>query len=201
MNLEEILTAQGVSSESVTAIVAAMAQNNIYTTTETNVEQRLSKFKEERDTARKELADATKLVTDLQDTVKGNEEALKQIDDYKQQAEAAQAERVSLEKTYSVKEALTKAGAKDVDYAIFKLGGVDKLELNEDGTVKDLDNKVKELQESMPDYFDKAEEQKPEDDKADDKGGNEWQPLDNKLQDGQEKPLDPFQAQIEQYTK
>ena len=50
-----------------------------------------------------------------------------------------------------VNEALTTAGATDLEYARFKLGDV---ELSEDGkSVTDLDNKVKDLQTQIPTYF------------------------------------------------
>lgn len=57
-------------------------------------------------------------------------------------------------KTSLIDQALTDAGAKDLDYAKFKLGDV---ELQEDGTIKDLDNLVKDLREQLPNQFEVAE--------------------------------------------
>ena len=64
---------------------------------------------------------------------------------------------------------------------MFKLGGVDSLELK-DGKVVDLDNKVKELQEAMPTYFKGADDQ--DKGKNDDPGKGGFKVLDNKLKGG-----------------
>lgn len=50
-----------------------------------------------------------------------------------------------------VNAALSEAGATDLEYARFKLGDV---ELSEDGkSINDLDNRIKDLQTQIPDYF------------------------------------------------
>lgn len=152
MDFKELLTKQGVDDEKAAAIIEAMQTEKIFTTTEENIEERFNKMKSQRDSAREELDAANALVDDLKKVTDGNADAQKQIEEYKETAEQLQGKLTSLEKTSAVKEALTKAGATDIDYAMFKLGGIDALELK-DGKVVDLDNKVKELQEAMPTYF------------------------------------------------
>lgn len=175
MNFKEFLTKQGVGDEQAAAIVDAMQKEKIYTTNEENIEERYEKMKSQRESAREELEAANTLVDDLKKATEGNTDAQKQIDKYKATAEQLQGKLTTLEKTSAVKEALAKAGATDIDYALFKLGGVDSLELKE-GKVVDLDNKVKELQEAIPNYFN-----------ADDKGNvnddnkNGYQAIDNGL--------------------
>lgn len=175
MNFKEFLTKQGVGDEQAAAIVDAMQKEKIYTTNEENIEERYEKMKSQRESAREELEAANALVDDLKKATEGNTDAQKQIDKYKATAEQLQGKLTTLEKTSAVKEALAKAGATDIDYALFKLGGVDSLELKE-GKVVDLDNKVKELQEAIPNYFN-----------ADDKGNvnddnkNGYQAIDNGL--------------------
>lgn len=175
MNFKEFLTKQGVGDEQAAAIVDAMQKEKIYTTNEENIEERYEKMKSQRESAREELEAANALVDDLKKATEGNTDAQKQIDEYKATAEQLQGKLTTLEKTSAVKEALAKAGATDIDYALFKLGGVDSLELKE-GKVVDLDNKVKELQEAIPNYFN-----------ADDKGNvnddnkNGYQAIDNGL--------------------
>ncbi|MCS9992364.1 scaffolding protein [Weissella confusa] len=181
MDFKELLTKQGVDDEKAAAIIEAMQTEKIFTTTEENIEERFNKMKSQRDSAREELDAANALVDDLKKATDGNADAQKQIEEYKDTAEQLQGKLTSLEKTSAVKEALTKAGATDIDYALFKLGGVDSLELK-DGKVVDLDNKVKELQEAMPTYFKGADDQ--DKGKNDDPGKGGFKVLDNKLKGG-----------------
>lgn len=181
MDFKELLTKQGIDDEKAAAIIEAMQAKKIFTTTEENIEERFNKMKSQRDSAREELDAANALVDDLKKATDGNADAQKQIEEYKDTAEQLQGKLTSLEKTSAVKEALTKAGATDIDYALFKLGGVDSLELK-DGKVVDLDNKVKELQEAMPTYFKGADDQ--DKGKNDDPGKGGFKVLDNKLKGG-----------------
>src|SRR5690606_32763080 len=67
-------------------------------------------------------------------------------------------------------------GGKDIDYLMFKLGD---LELDKDGKVKDLDNKIKSLKEATPSFFESKEATQP----ADNKG---YQVIDTKLDQGKQ---------------
>ncbi|MCR8704176.1 phage scaffolding protein [Weissella cibaria] len=183
MDFKELLTKQGIDDEKAAAIIEAMQTEKIFTTTEENIEERFNKMKSQRDSAREELDAANALVDDLKKATDGNADAQKQIEEYKDTAEQLQGKLTSLEKASAVKEALTKAGATDVDYAMFKLGGIDALELK-DGKVVDLENKVKELKETMPNYFNTTDGEPGAGGKADDNGKPGFQVLDNKLKNG-----------------
>ncbi|MGX7200057.1 phage scaffolding protein [Enterococcus nangangensis] len=143
-----------------------------------------------------QLKTANKALTDLKEQTKDNPEIQKQLEDAQQARESAEAELKQLKIDTSVKDALQSAGAKDVDYAMFKLG---KLEMDAKGNIKDLDNRVKELKESMPDYFQTAKE--PETKNETDEGaGNGYRTIDNGLQDGKEPTgTDVFQAIVDKY--
>ena len=88
-------------------------------------------------------------------------------------------------KTHSLKEALTQSGAKDIDYSMFKLGDV---ELNKDGTIKDLDNKIKSLQESTPDMFESKEDDK----KNENTNPPGYKAVDTKLDEGKQSKVYSF---------
>ncbi|MFL2116280.1 phage scaffolding protein [Marinilactibacillus psychrotolerans] len=88
-------------------------------------------------------------------------------------------------KTHSLKEALTQSGAKDIDYAMFKLGDV---ELNKDGTIKDLDNKIKSLKESTPDMFESKEDDK----KNENTNPPGYKAVDTKLDEGKQSKVYSF---------
>ena len=176
---KEYLISIGVAEEQATKVVSGMPAQKFYLASEEHLDDRYAKLKEQKDQMDADITAKDKLVADLQKTVSDNADAVTKIDEYKTAADAAQAKQSEIEKTYAVKSALTESGAKDVDYAIFKLGGVEKLELNKDGSIKGLENQVKSLKESSPDLFQA-------DSGADPKAG--YKPLDNKLEDGKGTP-------------
>jgi len=126
-----------------------------------------------------ELKEANKTIDGLKKANTDNEELQKSIDDYKAKAEQAQAELAQTKKDTAIESALREAGVTDVDYMRFKLGEV---EVDKDGNIVDLDNKVKSLKESNPTFFGT-------DDKPADGTPAGYQTLDNGLENG--KPSDP----------
>lgn len=101
-----------------------------------------------------ELKSAT---TTLEQLKKDNEdvEALQTaVKEHETKVSELQEELAKERKTFAVKEALQGAGAKDVDYMMFKLGDV---EVGDDGSIKDLDNKVKSLREENPNFFETSD--------------------------------------------
>lgn len=109
-----------------------------------------------------QLKTANTTIEDLKKNNASNEELQKKIKEHEDTIANLQAEAVKKEKETIVKSALEKAGATDPDYIIFKYGGIDKYELQKDGTIKDLDNLIKLSKENNPTFF-KAQEQKKDD--------------------------------------
>lgn len=122
------------------------------------------------------LKEANSTIKTLEDKVKDNPDVQKELDTYKSKAEKLESENKQLVINQQVSTALRDAGAKDVEYATFKLG---KLELDKDGSVKDLANKVKDLQSTLPDYFATKDDGK---DKADPM--NKFKPISPNLSKG-----------------
>jgi len=100
------------------------------------------------------LKEANSTIKTLEDKVKDNPDVQKELESYKEKAEQLEADNKQLVIGQQVENALRDAGAKDLDYAKFKLGNV---ELDKGGKVKDLDNKLKDLKAAIPDYFEKAD--------------------------------------------
>lgn len=136
-----------------------------------------------------QLTEANKTLKTLEEKTKDNPDVQQELASLKEKAEALEKENKGLKITNQVTAALQDAGAKDVDYATFKLG---ELELTKDGQVKDLANKVKELKATIPDYF-KADAT---DDKKNPPG---YTPVDTKLPDGQP-PKTYSREEIEKMT-
>lgn len=122
------------------------------------------------------LKEANSTIKTLEDKVKDNPDVQKELETYKSKAEKLESENKQLVINQQVSAALRDAGAKDVEYATFKLG---KLELDKDGNVKDLANKVKDLQSALPDYFTQKDDGK---DKADPM--NKFKPISPNLSKG-----------------
>ena len=115
------------------------------------------------------LKNEHKDVEALQTTLSQHEETIEKL----QKTNAEQA------KKYQLEIALKDAGGTDVEYLQFKLGDV---ELDDDGNIKDLENKIKSLKEGHPSFFegDKSTEE--------DKNKNGFRVRDNKLDKGNPAP-------------
>lgn len=153
MTLEEILKAKGLTDEQVTEITKEMTEHSIYLTNEDNLEIRYNKLKNQKDELDEDLKQARETISNLEEQGKGNEELQKEIENYKQAVETEKQTRLSMLKEYEVKNALKEHGAQDVDYLVFKLGGLDKIELGEDGKIKDLDPLIEDLKTNYSNQF------------------------------------------------
>lgn len=136
-----------------------------------------------------ELKSANDTLNKLQKDNKDVEALQTTITDYKSQIETLEAERAEERKTYALKEALTKEGASDIEYMLYKLGEV---EVDKDGNIVDLENKVKALKETNPTFF--ASEAK-----NNEPGAPGYQVVDNKLDNGQ--PSDPVATASAEFEK
>lgn len=113
--------------------------------------------KEKYNNVSNQLKQANSTLKDLQEKTKDNPDAQKLLQVERDAREKAEKALADMEVSIQAKDALTAAGAKDIEYAMFKLGD---LEVDKDGKVKDLENKVKDLQKNMPDYFQSDETDK-----------------------------------------
>lgn len=141
-----------------------------------------------------QLTEANKTLKTLEETTKDNPDVQKELSDLKEKADALEKENTDLKISGQVSAALQAAGAKDIEYATFKLG---TLEIDKDGNVKDLDSKIKDLQTNLPDYFAKEEPSNQQSGGQQSSGG--YKPVDNKLQEGQQTETDPFAEIMAKY--
>lgn len=132
-----------------------------------------------------DLSAANKLVGDLKKETKETKELQDKIAAYEKQVSDLENERAKERKANAIKEALTKAGAKDIEYMAFKLGDV---EVDKDGNIKDLENKIKTLKDAHKDYFTPAAADPKDDPK--DPSNKGFKVIDTKLPDGSTKVFD-----------
>lgn len=96
-----------------------------------------------------ELKNNSKGSQDNQDS-QGNEELQTQLEKYKNRIAELEAQEKTNAMNYQARSALEKAGISDVEYGLYLLG---TLEADEQGNVKDLDNKINDLRTSKPVFF------------------------------------------------
>ena len=145
----EDLKAMGLTDEQIEKV---MAQNG------SDIENAKKQYadyegiKEQLKTANATIKDRDKQIEELKkvDPEKLQEEITRLQTENKTQAKAADEKYQALVKETGLKEALTAAGVKDVDYIIYKHGGVDKFNF-------DKDNKVIGLEETLKPYKENKE--------------------------------------------
>lgn len=92
---------------------------------------------------------------ELEKLQKANEKLQNEFDKYKEQTEATENKRV---KTDAYRSLLEKAGvAQKYVGAVLRIADLEKLELDEEGNVKDADEMVKKVQEEYPEFVTKTE--------------------------------------------
>ena len=154
MTLEELLKAQGLSDEQIKAITASMKENKIYTASEENLDIRYGKLKTDYDTLSTQHGESTKLIEQLKKDAKNDEALQGKITAYETQVADLQKELDETRLESAIKVALMNAKTDDVGYMAFKLKEGGALELDEDGNIKGIDEKISNLKTQFPTHFD-----------------------------------------------
>lgn len=149
MTLEELLKAKGLTEEQIKAITDGMKENKIYTASEENLDIRYEKLKTQHE-------DAEKLIEQLKEGTKGNEELQGKISGYETQVEELTRQLKEERIESALKVALMDAKTDDVAYMAFKLKEGGELELDEKGNIKGLDEKITNLKTQYPAHFETA---------------------------------------------
>lgn len=155
MTINEILKAKGIDDKTIQAILDDMKANKVFTASEENLDIRYGKLKEQHEETDKQL-----------------KEALATIEQYKQSsgdAEGLQAKlTAAVAENAKLKAELTEAqvtgesqlkllaegvNPDDMDYVLFKLKAMGELKQDENGKVKDLDDKIAALKTKLPNQF------------------------------------------------
>jgi hypothetical protein len=154
MTLNEILKANGVNDEAISAIAAAMKENKIYTASEENLDIRYGKLKTQHDGVNQQLTEANALIEELKKSNKGNDGLQQKVTDYETKVQQLQAELEQTKLDAAIKVELLANKAVDVDYLTFKLKNKgEALTLDENGKIKDWDDKLAALKTQFPNQF------------------------------------------------
>lgn len=153
--MEELLKKLGFTDEQIHKVIGGMKENKIYTTKEENIEERYNKLKGQKEDLEGQLNTANSTIKDLKKNNADNKELQKTIKEHETTIATLKETSAKREKEFTVKSKLKDAGCTDVDYMLYKLGDIEKLDIE-----KELDNKVKELSENNASFF-KVENQEP----------------------------------------
>lgn len=171
MTLQDILKSKGMSDEDIKSVISEMKQNKIFTASEENLDVRYGKLKTDHENLTAEHQKSTDLIAELQKATKGQEAVQGKITEYEATIKQLQEEAVQARTESALKIGLLSAGAKadDIDYLIFKTShDTDwKPELDDNGVIKGLDDKVKGLKTQFPNQFETASQKKIEEKKLD----------------------------------
>lgn len=157
MELSELLKKLGLGDDVITQVADGMKENGIYTSAEENVDIRYGKLKDEHASKVAELEAANKLIKELKKANAANEDVTAKIGQYEAQIKDlnAQLEETKIESALKLALHNGKAVADDIDYLAFKIKSDEsfKMELDENGHIKGIDDKVKALQAQLPGHF------------------------------------------------
>ncbi|MEG1415687.1 MAG: phage scaffolding protein, partial [Clostridium sp.] len=151
MKLEEILKAQGLSDEQISAVLKGMKDNKIYTTSLENADERYQKLKGQKEDMESQLDTASKTIKDLKKNNADNEALQKTIKDHEITIETLKKDSEAKVRNLTIDSAinnlLLKNNAKHSDLLAGKFDR-DKLVIKEDGSIEGLDEQLKGLKES-----------------------------------------------------
>lgn len=154
MTLQEILKANGVSDEQLTAIQAAMKENKVYTASEENLDIRYGKLKLDHENLVRQQGEAQKLIADLKKGGEDTQAMQGKITAYEGTIQQLNEQLKATQVNAAVQLALVEAKATDVPYMAFKLAEKgDKLTLDEQGRIKGIDDLIAGLKTQYPDHF------------------------------------------------
>ena len=101
----------------------------------------------------KELETANTTIGNLKKDSEGSEGLQKKISDYENEIKGLKDAAANTQKEYALKDKLKESGVTDVDYIIYKQGGLDKFIFDKEGKPVGVDDVLKPLKEASPHLF------------------------------------------------
>lgn len=160
MTLQEILKAKGLDDEAIESVIGEMKQNKIFTTQHENMDVRYPKLKTDHDNLTAQHGESTKLIEQLKAGTKDNDALQGKITAHEATIAQLQEQLKQTQLESAVKVALIGAKVTDVDYMTFRLKEKGDLELDEQGNIKGIDDKLAGLKTQFPAFFESADTKK-----------------------------------------
>lgn len=156
MTLQEILKAKGMSDEDIASVVGEMKENKIFTTSHENMDVRYPKLKADHENLTTQYGESTKLIEQLKAGTKDNDALQGKITAHEATITQLQEQLKQTQLESAIKVALVGAKATDVDYLTFQLKQKGELALDDNGQIKDIDDKLAGLKTQFPAFFESA---------------------------------------------
>lgn len=158
MKFKELLKAQGLTDEQITAITGAMNQEKIYLTNEQNIDERYSKLKNQKAELDNQLAERDTQLEVLKKNNSSNADLLNQLEDLKTANETSKTEyegRISqMEFDYSLDNSLLEAKCKNTK-ALKALLNLENIKLK-NGKFEGLEEQLETLKNNDSYLFEEA---------------------------------------------
>lgn len=154
MTLVELLKAQGLTDEQISAITGEMTKNKIYTTNEENIDIRYSKLKADRDDLKGKLDTADTTIANLKKNNADNETLQGTIRTHEETIATMKADYDNKIREVNIKNAI-QSKLTDTKYPELLETKFDKkkLTVSEDGTVLGIDEQLTAIKEQYKDLF------------------------------------------------
>lgn len=156
MTLQEILKAKGMSDADIESVLGEMKTNKIFTTSHENMDVRYPKLKADHESLTTQHGESTKLIEQLKSGTKDNEALQGKISGYEAQITQLQEQLKQTQLEAAIQVALIGAKATDVPYLTFQLKQKGELALDDNGHIKDIDDKLAGLKTQFPAFFESA---------------------------------------------
>ena len=153
MTISEILKAQGLDEQAVQNVLDAMKANKIFTASEENLDIRYGKLKSQHEGTAQQLSEAQKLIEQMKLNSKGQEGLQGKVMEYEARIAQMQKELEQTKLDAALKFALQSSKALDPDYMIYKLKEKGELALDDEGKIKDWNDKLAGLKMQFPAQF------------------------------------------------
>lgn len=154
MKLDEMLKAQGLSSEQITSLLAALKENKIYLSSEENIDERYRKLKLQKEDVEQKLQAAEETISALKTANKDNEALQATILEHETTISTLKSEYETKIREISINAAI-QAKLKDTKYPELLATKIDnsKLTISENGDVFGIDEQLANIREQYKDLF------------------------------------------------
>ncbi|MEF9952206.1 MAG: phage scaffolding protein [Clostridium sp.] len=142
MKLEELLKAQGLSEEQISAVIKGMKDNKIHITSLENADERYQKLKSQKEDVEGQLKTANDTITDLKKSNKDNETLQTKISEYEGKVTEYEKKIADMQFSNALDNALKDANVKNTK-AVKALLDMDKIKYDNDtliGVKEQLDS-------------------------------------------------------------
>lgn len=156
MTLQEILKSQGLTDEQIKTVVGEMKQNKIFTAGEENLDIRYAKLKADHDSLTAQHGESTRLIEQMKKEAGTSAALQEKITSYEATIGQLQEQLQAAKLEAAIKVALIGAKTTDVEYMAWQLRRKGELTLDDQGNIKDIDDKLAGLKTQFPQMFEAA---------------------------------------------